>query len=140
MEPLGQYVSEQSEPRNFVSAFFERRPLRSYYFIAGTAMMGMDLALVALVLFRSWSQMATFAIFQIGLAVFAMLALWSRAYTTWQRLHELYSQAKLSPSFSRSPLDTSLRNAAAITGAALFFSYFIAAWLLLALAYAFRGR
>ena len=59
MEPLGQYVSEQSEPRNFVSAFFERRPLRSYYFIAGTVMMGMDFALVALVLFRSWSQMAT---------------------------------------------------------------------------------
>jgi magnesium-transporting ATPase (P-type) len=140
MEPLGQYVSEQSEPRNFESAFFERRPLRSYYFIAGTIMMGMDFALVALVLFRSWSQMATFAIGQIGLAAFAMLALWSRAYTTWQRFHELYSQAKLSPSFARSPLDTSLRNAAAITGAALFFSYFLAAWLLLALAYALRGR
>jgi hypothetical protein len=140
MEPLGQYVSEQSEPRNFESAFFARRPLRSYYFIAGTVLMGMDLALVVLVLFRSWSQMRTIAIFQIGLAVFAMLALWSRAYTTWQRFHEVYSQAKLSPSFARSPLDTTLRNAAAITGAALFFSYFIAAWLLIALASSLRGH
>ena len=140
MEPLGQYVSEQSEPRNFVSAFFGRGPLRSYYFIAGTVMMGMDLAAVAFVLFHFWSQMRTTTVFQIGFATFAMLALWSRAYITWQRLHEVYSQAKLSPSFARSPLDTSLRNAAAITGAGLYFSYFIAGWLLLALVSELHGH
>jgi hypothetical protein len=103
-------------------------------------MMGMDLALAALVLFRYWSQMQTVAIFQVGLAVVSLLVLWSRAYLTCQRLQEVYSQVKSDPAFARSPLDTSLRNAAAITGASLYFSFFIAAWLLLALYSALRGR
>jgi hypothetical protein len=140
MEPVGQYVTDQSEPRNFTSDLFARGPLRSYYFIAGTVMMGMDLALAALVLFRYWSQMQTVAIFQVGLAVVSLLVLWSRAYLTCQRLQEVYSQVKSDPAFARSPLDTSLRNAAAITGASLYFSFFIAAWLLLALYSALRGR
>jgi hypothetical protein len=140
MEPVGQYVTEQGEPRNFTSDFFARGPLHSYYFILGTILMGMDFAMVGLVLFRYWSQMRTIAIFQVGFAVVGLLILWSRAYVTCQRLQEVYSQAKSDPSFARSPLDTSLRNAAAITGASLYFSFFIAAWLLLALYSALRGH
>jgi hypothetical protein len=138
MQPVGQYVTDQNEARGFTSDFFARKPLRSSYFIAGTVGMGVDLALVGLVLFRSWSQMQTTAILQIGLAVFALLALWSRAYVTSRSLHEVYSEAKLSPSFARSPIDRALRNAAAITGASLFFSFMIAAWLLLPLGSALR--
>jgi hypothetical protein len=106
----------------------------------GTILMGMDLAMVGLILFRYWSQMRTIAILQVGFAVVGLLMLWSRAYVTCRRLQEVYSQAKTDPSFARSPLDTSLRNAAAITGASLYFSFFIAAWLLLALYSAFRGH
>ncbi len=46
MEP----VRDQSEPRNIESAFFVRGPLRSYYFIAGTITMGIDLAMVGFLL------------------------------------------------------------------------------------------
>ena len=140
MEPVGQYVTDQSEPRNFASDFFARGPLRSNYFIMGTILMGMDLAMAGLVLFRYWSQMQTIAIFQVGLAVVSLLMLWSRAYLTCQRLQEVYSQVKSDPAFARSPLDTSLRNAAAITGASLYFSFFIAALLLLPLYSALRGH
>ena len=140
MEPVGQYITDQSGPRTFTSDFFARGPLRSNYFIMGTILMGMDLAMVGLILFRYWSQMRTIAILQVGFAVVGLLMLWSRAYVTCRRLQEVYSQAKTDPSFARSPLDTSLRNAAAITGASLYFSFFIAAWLLLALYSAFRGH
>jgi hypothetical protein len=140
MEPVGRYITDQSEPRNFASDFFVRSPLRSYYFIMGTILMGLDLAMVGLGLSRYWSRMHTTAIFQLGLAVVSLLLLWGRAYVTCQRLHEVYSQAKSDPSFAGSPLDTSLRNAAAITGASLYFSFFIAAWLLLALFSALHGR
>jgi hypothetical protein len=140
MQPVGQYVTDQNEPRTFTSDFFARGPLRSNYFIMGTILMGMDLAMVGLVLFRYWSQMRTIAIFQLGFAVVGLLMLWSRAYVTCRRLQEVYSLAKSDTSFARSPLDTSLRNAAAITGASLYFSFFIAAWLLLALYSALRGH
>jgi hypothetical protein len=50
-----------------------------------------------------------------------MLALWWRTYVTCQRLHEVYSQAKSDPSFARSPLDTALRNAAAVTEGSVLF-------------------
>jgi hypothetical protein len=140
MEAVGHYVTDQSEPQNFTWDFFARSPLRSYYFVLGTLLMGMDLAMVGLVLFRYWSRMRTIAIFQVGFAVVGLLMLWSRAYVTSQRLQEVYSHAKSDPSFARSPLDTSLRNAAAIMGASLYYSFFIAAWLLLALYSALRGH
>jgi hypothetical protein len=136
MEPF----RDQSESRNIASDFFARVPLRSYYFIAGTVTMGIDFAMVGFLLVRFWSQMPTIAILEIGFAVAAMLVLWNRAYVSCRRLHEVYSQAKSSPSFARSPLDTALRNAAAITRASLSFSFFIAAWLLLALVSALSGR
>jgi hypothetical protein len=136
MEPF----RDQSEPRNIASDFFARVPLRSYYFIAGTVTMGIDLAVIGFVLFRFWRQIPTIAIVEMGFAAVAMLVLWNRAYVTCRRLYEVYSESKMSPSFARSPLDTALRNAAAITGACLSFSFFIAAWLLLALASALRGH
>ena len=136
MEP----IRDKSETRNIESVFFVRGPLRSYYFIAGTITMGIDLAMVGFLLVRYWNQMPAMAILEIGFAVGAMLVLWNRAYVSFQRLHEVYSQAKSSPSFARSPLDTTLRNAAAITGACLSFSFFIAAWLLLAFVSTLRGR
>jgi hypothetical protein len=140
MEPVGQYIADQSEPRTFTSDFFARGPFRSSYFIMGTILLGMDLTMVSLNLFRHWGQLRTIAISQLGLAVVGLLLLWSRAYVTCERLHEVYSQAKTDPAFAHSPLDTSLRNAAAITGASLYFSFFIAAWLLLALFSALRGH
>jgi hypothetical protein len=136
MEP----IRDHSEPRNISSDFFARVPLRSYYFLAGTITMGIDVAVVGFLLVRFWNQMPTIAIVEIGFGVSAMLVLWDRAYVSCRRLHEVYSQAKSSPSFARSPLDTALRNAAAITGASLSFSFFIAAWLLLALVSILRGR
>lgn len=102
--------------------------------------MGIDLAMVGFLLVRFWSQMPTIAILEIGFAVAAMLVLWNRAHVNCRRLHEVYSQAKSSPSFALSPLDTALRNAAAITLACLSFSFFIAAWLLLALTSVVRGH
>jgi uncharacterized membrane protein YeaQ/YmgE (transglycosylase-associated protein family) len=140
VQPVRQYATEQIDLRNFTSDFFGRGPLRSNYFIMGTILMGIDFAMVGLVLFRFWSQMRTVAILQLGLAVVGMLMLWSRAYVTCRRLREVYSQAKSDPSFAHSPLDTSLRNAAAITGASLYFSFFVAAWLLLALYSSLRGH
>lgn len=140
MAPLGQFVGEESEPRNFESGFFERAPLRSNYFIAGTALVVFNLAVVGFVLVRHWLQIPTFAMAQIGLAVAAMVALWGRAYTTWNRFHEVYSQAKSVPTFRRSSLDIALRNAAALMGATIYFPFFSAAWLLLALGTALRAR
>jgi hypothetical protein len=75
MEP----IRDKSETRNIESVFFVRGPLRSYYFIAGTIIMGIDLAMVGFLLVRSWNQMPAMAILEIGFAVGAMLVLWNRA-------------------------------------------------------------
>jgi hypothetical protein len=139
MEPFGQSFTDQSEPR-IASNFFARVPFRSYYFIAGTVMMGINLVIVGLIAVRFWSRMPALAMAEVGLAVVAMLVLWNRAYLTCRKLHEVYSEAKMNASFARSPLDTTLRNAAAITGASLSFSFFTAGWLLLALGSALRSR
>jgi hypothetical protein len=140
MERFGQSIMAHSDLRNFPSDFFARTPLRSFYFIAGTVLMAIDLAAVGMVLVRFWHRMPTTAMLQVGFAVVAMFALWWRAYLTCQRLHEVYSQAKSDPEFAHSPLDTALRNAAAVTGGSLYFSFFMAAWLLLALASALRSH
>jgi hypothetical protein len=133
MEPVGQYVADQGEPRNFTADFFAKVPSRSIPFIGGTVTMGIALLLAGLFLLRSWNQISPIAISGIGLAMISMVALWNRAYVTYRRLNEVYSQGKLNPSFIRSPLDAALRNAAVITSATLYFSFFIAAWLLVAL-------
>jgi hypothetical protein len=140
MERHGQYVADQDKPWNFSPTFFARGPLRSLYFIAGTASMGMSLAGVGLILVRYHSQVPTTAVLQLSLAVMGMLALWIRAYITWLRLQEVYAQAEPSPSFVRSPLDAALRNAAAIMVAALYFPFFIVFWLLVGLASVLRGH
>jgi hypothetical protein len=140
MERFGQSITPHGDLRNFEAEFFARAPLRSFYFLAGSVVVGIDLAAVGLILVRYGRHMPTIAILQLGFAVVGMLALWWRAYVTCERLHEVYSQAKSDTSFARSPLDTALRNAAAVTGGTLYFSFFIAAWLLFALASALRGH
>src|ERR1700733_9188514 len=115
MEPVGQYVADQSEPPNFTLDFFAKAPSRSFPFIGGTVMMGIVLLLAGLMLLRWWNQISSIAICQIGLAAFSIVGLWNRAYVTCRKLNEVYSQGKLNPSFDRSPLDTSLRYAAVIT-------------------------
>jgi small-conductance mechanosensitive channel len=140
MQHFGKFVTGHSDLRNFASDFFARTPFHSFYFIAGTVVMAIDLAAVGMVLARFWNRMPMIAMLQVGFAVVAMFALWWRAYLTCQRLHEVYSQAKSDPGFTRSPLDTALRNAAAVTGGSLYFSFFMASWLLLALASALRSH
>jgi hypothetical protein len=141
MEPFGQYITEQSErDLGFPSSFFSRSPLRSYYFLAGAVALVTDLAMVGLVLHRYWSQMSTTAILNLGFATVGILLLWYRVYLTCQRLHGVYSKAKSSPTFAGSVLDFTLRNAAAMTWACLYFSFFIVAWLLVLAASAFRSH
>jgi len=140
MGQFGQSITAHSDLRNFAPDFFARGPLRSLYFIAGTIVLGINLAAVGVILVRYWDHMPTIATFQLGFAVVSMLALWRRAYVTCQRLHEVYSQGKSDPAFPRSPLNTALRNAAAMTGASLYFSFFGAAWLVFALGSALRSH
>jgi hypothetical protein len=73
------------------------------------------------------------AIMQMGLATAAILILWVRAYQIFQRLHELYSEAKSDASFARSPMDQVFRSAGNLMYATLFFGFMSAAWFLLAL-------
>jgi hypothetical protein len=140
MGQFGQSITDQSDLGNFASDFFARGPLRSYYFIAGTVVLGINLAAVGVILVRYWDRLPTIATFQLGLALVCMLGLWGRAYVTCQRLHDVYSQGKSDPAFARSPLDTALRNAAAMTGASLYCSFFGTAWLLFALGSALRSH
>jgi uncharacterized membrane protein YhaH (DUF805 family) len=140
MEQFGQSITDHSDLGNFASDFFARTPLRSFYFIAGTVVLGVNLAGVGVILVRYWDRMPTIATFQLAFALVFLLGLWGRAYVTCQRLHDVYSQGKSDPAFARSPLNTALRNAAAMTGASLYFSFFAAAWLLFALGSALRSH
>jgi hypothetical protein len=140
MGQFGQSITDRSDLGNFASDFFARGPLRSFYFILGTVVLGVNLAGVGVILVRYWDRMPTIATFQLGFAMVCMVGLWGRAYMTCERLHDIYSQRKSDPAFDRSPLDTALRNAAAMTGASLYFSFFAAAWLLFALGSALRGH
>ena len=140
MWQFGQSITDQSDLGNFASDFFARGPLRSFYFILGTVVLATNLAAVGVILVRYWDRMSTIATFQLGFALLCLLGLWGRAYITCERLHDVYSQGKSDPAFARSPLDTALRNAAAMTGASLYFSLFGATWLLLALGSALRSH
>jgi hypothetical protein len=140
MEPVRRFITDQSEPRIFTSEFFAPGPLWSSYFIMGPILLGMDLTMVSATLLRHWGQPRTIAISQLGLTVVGLLLFWSSAYVTCERFHEVYMHSKTDPAFAHSPLESFLRNAAAITGACVFFSVFIAAWFLLALYSALPGH
>ena len=74
MGQFGQSITAHSDLRNFASDFFARGPLRSFYFIAGTVVLRINLAAVGVILVR-WDHMPTIATFQLGFAVVSMLAL-----------------------------------------------------------------
>ena len=73
MKRFGQSITAHSDLRNFASDFFARVPLRSFYFVAGTVVLGIDLAAAGLILVRFGRQMHTIAILQLGFAVVGML-------------------------------------------------------------------
>jgi hypothetical protein len=132
MQPLQDVLTDPSDS-GVGSEFFSRPPLRSVFFIMGTLLMLMALAVACFVLVRNWNELPTMSVAQMGLATATMLILWFLSYQIFERLYELYSQAKLDPSFVRSPIDKVLRSAGNLMFATLFFGFMAATWFLFAL-------
>jgi hypothetical protein len=133
MQPLQDVLTESNGPRVAESDFFRRPPLRSYQFIVATMVMLMALACGSLILGRHWNELSTSGIMQLGFATAAVVLLWVRIYQIFQRLHELYCQASLEPSFARSPIDKVLRSAGDLMYAVLFYAFAGAAYFYFAL-------
>jgi hypothetical protein len=133
MQPLQDVLTDQSNSSAVDSAFFSRPPMRSTSFILGTLLLLVGLACGCLILVRRWNVLSTIAIMQMGLAAVSMVILWFRAYRIFERLHELYLQAKQDPSFVRSPIDNVFRSAGNLMSATLFFGFSATAWFLIAL-------
>jgi hypothetical protein len=138
MQPLEDVLTESNGPRVAESDFFRHPPLRSVYFILGTFTMLAALAGSCLLVARHWNESRTTAITFMAMAMVATVLLWIRVYQIFQRLHELYSQAKLDTSFVRSPIDGVFRSAGDLMSATLYFAFLAAAWFLLALASSFN--
>jgi hypothetical protein len=138
MQPLQNVLTDQSNSSTIDSDFFNRPPLRSYYFLMGTFTMFMALACGCIVVVRYWNELPTMSIAQMGLATTTLVILWFRAYQSFQRLHEVYTQAKLDPSFVRSPIDKVFLSAGNLMSATLYLGFSAAAWFFLALGTALR--
>jgi hypothetical protein len=138
MQPLQDVLTESNGPRVAESDFFRRPPLRSIYFISGTFTMLVALAGACLLPARHWNESRTTAILFMAGAMVATVLLWIRAYQIFQRLHELYSEAKLDSSFVRSPIDKVFRSAGDLMFATLYFAFIAAFLFLLALASSFN--
>jgi hypothetical protein len=133
MQPLRELVTYPDDFSVLRSSFFGRPPLRSYRFIAGTLILLLNLAVVAFVVVRNWNTLPAFVIMWIGMAT-AMMMLWTwGVYQIWQRLYELYSEAKLDSSFARSPVDRVFGLAGVLISATMFWP--IAAALIFLLAF-----
>jgi len=133
MQPLQNIFTDQSNSSAVDSGFFSRPPLRSTSFIMATLLLLVGLACGCLILWRYWNELLTIAIVQLGLAAAMIVILWFRSYQIFQRLHELYLQAKQDSSFVRSPIDNVFRSAGNLMSATLFFGFSAAVWFLLAL-------
>jgi hypothetical protein len=134
MQPLEDVLTESNGPRVAESDYFSRPPQRSYQFIAATISMLVAIAIGSSILVRHWNELQTMAIMFMGAVAASTMILWLRAYQIFQRLHELYSQAKLDPSFIRSPTDKVFRSAGDLMAAVLFGAFVAAAYFFFALA------
>src|SRR5580704_5312394 len=99
MQPLQDVLIESNGPRVAESDYFSRPPQRSYQFIGATISMLVAIAIGSSILVRHWNELHTMAIFFMGAAATYIVILWVRAYQIFERLHEMYSEAKLDPSF-----------------------------------------
>jgi hypothetical protein len=132
MHPPTDVVTYQDDWSVLRPDFFGRPPARSYLFIAGTLMLLVSLAVIAVILVRHWNDVRPTTLMLMGLAV-PMVALWWFAiYQIFQRLHEIYSQAKPDPSFVRSPIEKVFRLSGALMSATLFWPILAALYLVLA--------
>ena len=120
MQPLEDVLIESNGPRVAESDYFSRPPQRSYQFIGATISMLVAIAVGSSILVRHWNELHTMAIFFMGAAATYMVILWVRAYQIFERLHEMYSQAKLDPSFARSPSAKVFKSAGDLMTAVLF--------------------
>src|ERR1700675_312690 len=111
MQPLEEVLTESNGLRVAESDYFSRPPLRSYQFIGATISLLVAIAIGSSILVRHWNELQTMAIMFMGFAPMCTVILWLRAYQTFQRLHEQYSQARLDPSYIRSPMDKVFRSA-----------------------------
>jgi hypothetical protein len=138
MQPLQDVLTDQSNSSAVDSSFFSRPPLRSYYFLCGTLFLLIGIAVGFFILVRRWNALSTIAIMQLGLAVASMIFLWVRACQIFQRLHELYLQAKQDSSFVRSPIENVFRSAGNLMSATVYFAFSGAVWFIVALGSALR--
>lgn len=105
MQSLRDLVTYPDDFSVLRSNFFERPPLRSYRFIASISILLFGLAVVAFIVVRNWNKLPAVVIMWMVMAA-AMMMLWTwGVYQIWQRLYELYSQAKADSSFARSPVE-----------------------------------
>lgn len=140
MQPLEDVLTESNGPRIAESDYFNRPPLRSYQFIGATISLLVVIAVGTGILARHWNELQTMAVMFMGMAVTYTVILWLRAYQIFQRLHELYSQAKLAPSFVHSPTDKIFRSAGDLMAAVLFGAFAAAVYFLFALGAALSHR
>jgi hypothetical protein len=140
MQPLEDVLIESNGPRVAESDYFSRPPQRSYQFIGTTISMLVATAVGSSILVRHWNELHTMAIFYMGAAATYIVILWVRAYQIFERLHEMYSQAKLDPSFVRSPTAKVFRSAGDLMTAVLFGAFAAAVLFFFALGAALSHR
>jgi len=100
----------------------------------------MAIAVGSSILLRHWNELHTMAIFFMGAAATYIVILWIRAYQIFERLHEMHSQAKLDPSFARSPSAKVFKSAGDLMTAVLFGAFAAAVYFFFALGAALSHR
>ncbi|MGB8543592.1 MAG: hypothetical protein WCD49_18335 [Candidatus Acidiferrales bacterium] len=140
MQLFQDVLIDPSESKTIRSDFFARPPLRSLYFILGTLFALLALALVAGIAERNWNHLSTTSIIYMALATTMMLFVWLGAYYVFERLHELYSEAKLETTFAGSPTEKVFRLAGGLMGNILYYGFGAMFWFLLAFGVALNHR